>query len=48
MMIDDGNYIISSYELRIVDNVAEGIKSAGSSTKIIPFVLQEIKDGEVI
>lgn len=48
IMIDDGHYIVSSYELRIVDNVSEDIKSAGSSTKVIASVLQEIKDGEVI
>ena len=34
--------------MRIVDNVSEDIESAGSSTKIIASVLQEIKDGEVI
>lgn len=48
IMLDDGHYIVSSYELRIVDNVPEDIKSAGSSTKVIASVLQEIKDGEVI
>ena len=34
IMIDDGHYIVSSYELRIVDNVPEDIKSAGSSTRL--------------
>ena len=48
IMIDDGHYIVSSYDLRIVDNVSEDIESAGSSTKVIASVLQEIKDGEVI
>lgn len=48
IMIDDGHYIVSSYELRIVDNVSEDIKSAGSSAKVIASVLQEIKDGKVI
>ena len=48
IIIDDGHYIVSAYELRIVDNVPEDIKSAGSSTKVIASVLQEIKDGEVI
>ncbi|MCL2295620.1 MAG: aryl-sulfate sulfotransferase [Methanomassiliicoccaceae archaeon] len=46
--IDDGHYIISNYEVRLVHNIPAGLKPQPQGSKVVASHLQEVKNGKVL
>ncbi|MDL2237908.1 aryl-sulfate sulfotransferase [Christensenellaceae bacterium OttesenSCG-928-K19] len=48
IMLEDGHYLLSNYELQLVDNIPVDLSPHPQGSKVVATHLQEVKDNEVL